>query len=54
LESPFEAPSSPHEEVPTSSSEPEVHLDYMVEMIENMRLHENSTPYQSIEKPRPY
>jgi hypothetical protein len=33
LESPFEAPSSPHEEVPATSSEPKAHLDDVIEMI---------------------
>jgi hypothetical protein len=51
LESPFEAPSSPHEEVPATSSEPEVQLDDVIERIENLRLDENSTPSQSVEQP---
>jgi hypothetical protein len=33
LESLFEAPSSPHEEVPATSSEPEVHLDDVIKRI---------------------
>jgi transposase InsO family protein/adenylate kinase family enzyme len=48
LESPFEAPSSPHEEVPATSSEPEVQLDDVIERIEKLRLDENSTPSQSV------
>jgi hypothetical protein len=38
LESPFEAPSSPHEEVPTTSSELEVQLDDVIEKIEKLCL----------------
>jgi DNA gyrase/topoisomerase IV subunit B len=55
MESPFyfEAPSSPHEEVPSTSSEPEVHLDDVIERIQKLILDENSTPYQSIEQPGP-
>jgi hypothetical protein len=53
LESPFEAPSPPHEEVPTTSSKPEVHLDDVIEKIERLSLDENSTPSQSVEQPRP-
>jgi hypothetical protein len=33
LKSPFEAPSSPHEEVPATSSEPEFHLDDVIESV---------------------
>jgi hypothetical protein len=53
LESPFEAPSSPHEEVPATSSEFEVHLDDTIERIEKLRLDENSTPSQLAEQPEP-
>ena len=53
LESPYEAPSSPHEQFHATSSEVEVHLDDVIERIENLRLDENSTPSQSMEKPRP-
>jgi hypothetical protein len=55
MESPFsfEAPSPPHEEVPTTSSEPEVHLDDVIERIEKLSLDENSTPSQSTEQPGP-
>jgi hypothetical protein len=53
LESPFEAPSPPHEEVPTTSSEPEVHLDDVIERIERMNLDENLTPSQLAKQPRP-
>jgi hypothetical protein len=54
MESPFsfETPSSPHEEVPTTSLEPKVHLDDVIERIEKMSLDENS-PSQSIEQPGP-
>ena len=38
MESPFVAPSSPHEEVPTTSSELEVQLDDVIERIEKLRL----------------
>jgi hypothetical protein len=41
LESPIEAPSTPHEEVVATSSEPEVHLDDVIERIEKMKLDEN-------------
>jgi hypothetical protein len=53
LKSPFKAPSSPHEEVPATSSEPEVQLDDVIERIETLRLDENSTPSQSTEQPGP-
>jgi hypothetical protein len=53
LEYPFEAPSSPHEEVPTTSSKPEDHLDDVIKRIEKLRLDENSTPSQSPKKPGP-
>jgi hypothetical protein len=46
LESPFEAPSPPHEEVPTTSSEQEVHLDDVIERIERLKLDGNPTPSQ--------
>jgi hypothetical protein len=49
LESLF--PYSPHEEVPATSSEPEVHLDDVIERIEKLRPDENSTPSQSAKKP---
>jgi hypothetical protein len=47
LEYPFEAPSPPHEEVPATSLELEVHLDDVIERIENLNLYENLTPSQS-------
>jgi hypothetical protein len=53
LESLFEAPSSPHEEVLSTSSEHEVHLDEAINKIEKPRLDENSTPSQSVEQPGP-
>jgi hypothetical protein len=43
LESPFEAPSSPHEEFPSTSSKPKAHLDDEIKRIGNIRLDENST-----------
>jgi hypothetical protein len=54
LESPYEAPSSPHEQFHATSSELEVHLDDVIERIENLRLDENSTPSQSTKKHVPY
>jgi hypothetical protein len=48
LESPFESP--PREEVPTTSSKPEVHLDDVIERIERPNLDENSIPSQSTEQ----
>jgi hypothetical protein len=53
LEYSFEAPSSPHEEVPTTSSKPKVHLDDVNERSENLRLDENLAPSQSTEQPGP-
>jgi len=53
LESPFEAPSSPHEKVHATSLEPEVHLDDVIKRIEKLRLDDNSSPSQSTKKPRP-
>jgi hypothetical protein len=53
LESPFQEPYSPHEEVPTTSTKPEVQLGDVIERIENLRLDENSEPSQSVEKPGP-
>jgi hypothetical protein len=53
LESPFEAPSPPHEEVPTTSSKLEVHLDDVIERIERLNLEENSSPSQLVEQPGP-
>jgi transposase InsO family protein len=53
LESPFEAPSPPHEEVPATSSEHEVHLDDVIERIERLNLDGNATPSQSVEQPGP-
>jgi hypothetical protein len=41
MESPFEAPSSPHE-VPATSLEIKAHLDDVIERIEKLRLDENS------------
>jgi len=54
MESPFyfEAPSLPHEQFPSPSSEPEVHLDDVIERIEKLSLDENSAPSQSVEQPR--
>jgi hypothetical protein len=52
LESPFVAPSPPHEEVHATSSEPEVQLVDVIERIEKLRLDENSTPSQSTKQPR--
>jgi hypothetical protein len=54
LESLFEALYPPHEEVPTTSLEPKVHLDDVIERIEGLSLDENSTPSQSTKQPRPY
>jgi hypothetical protein len=53
LESHFEAPSPPHEEVPTTSSKPKVHLDVVIVGIERLNLDENSSPSQLYEQPRP-
>jgi hypothetical protein len=53
LESPFEALSPPHEEVPTTSSEHEVCLDDVIERIERLNLDGNATPSQLMEQPRP-
>jgi hypothetical protein len=50
LESPFESPTSPHEEVPAASSKPKFHLDHVIERIEKLRLDENPTPSQSAEQ----
>jgi hypothetical protein len=50
---PFEAPSPSHEEVPTSSSNPEVHLDDVIERIETLSPDEDSALSQSIEQPGP-
>jgi hypothetical protein len=54
LEFTFEAPSPPHEQVPTTLSEPGVHLDDVIERIEKLSLDEKTTPSQSTEKPGPY
>jgi hypothetical protein len=53
MKSPFEAPSSPHEEVHVASSKPEVQLDDVIERIEKQRPNENSAPSQSVEQPGP-
>jgi len=53
LESPYVAPSPPHEEVPATSSEPGVQLDDVIKRIEKMRLDENLTPSQSGEQSGP-
>jgi hypothetical protein len=53
LESPFEAPSPPLEEVLATSSEHEVRLDDVIERIERLNLDENATPSQSVEQPGP-
>jgi len=47
LESPYEAPFSPHEEVFATSSKPQVQVDDVIERIEKLRLDENSKPSQS-------
>jgi hypothetical protein len=39
----FEEPSSPHEEVPTTSSEPKGHLDDVIKRIEKSRIDDNSS-----------
>jgi hypothetical protein len=54
IESPFEEPSSPHEEVPTTSLEPEVHLYDVIERIKKIRLDENSTQSHSTEQLIPF
>jgi uncharacterized protein (UPF0335 family) len=51
LESPFEVPSPPHVEDPTTSSEHEVQLDDVIERIERLNLDGNATPSQSVEQP---
>jgi hypothetical protein len=48
----FKSPSSPHEEVPTTSLEPKVHLDDVIERIKSLIINENSTPSQLVEKTR--
>jgi hypothetical protein len=53
LEYPFKEPSSPCEEVLVTSLEPKFHLDDVIERIENRRLDENSTPFQSVKQPGP-
>jgi hypothetical protein len=53
LESSFEAPSPPHEQVPATSSDPEVDLYDVIERIEKLSLDENSTPSQSTQQPEP-
>jgi hypothetical protein len=53
LESNFEAPSPPHEEVPSTSSEPEVHLDDVIERIEGPNLDEKVAPSLLVEQPGP-
>jgi hypothetical protein len=50
MESPFEAPSPPHEEVPATSSEQEVRLDDVIERIEKLNLDGNAAPSQSMEQ----
>jgi hypothetical protein len=54
LESPYEAPSSPHEGFRATSSELEAHLDDVIERIEKSRIDEKSTPSQLIKKIGPY
>jgi hypothetical protein len=51
LEYPFETPSPPHEEVPTTLSK--VHLDDVIERIEKLSLDENLGLSQSTEQPEP-
>jgi hypothetical protein len=48
-ESPFEVPSPPHEEDPTTSSEQGVQLDDVIERIERLNLDGNAAPSQSVE-----
>jgi hypothetical protein len=50
LESPFEFPSPPHVEDPTTSSKHEVQLDDLIERIERMNLDGNVAPSQSVEQ----
>jgi hypothetical protein len=50
MESPFEAPFPPREEVLATSSELEVHLNDVIERIERLSLDENSAPSQSVEQ----
>jgi len=54
LEYPFESPYPPYEEVLTTSWEPKIHLDDVIERIENIILDENSKSSHSDEQPRPY
>ena len=49
----FEAPYSPHEEVPTTLSKLEVHLDDVIERIEKLSLDENLTPSKLAKPPGP-
>jgi hypothetical protein len=53
LESPFEAPSSPHEEVLSTSSKHELQLDDIIQKFEKPMLDENLAPSQSAEQPGP-
>jgi hypothetical protein len=53
LESPFEVPSPPHEEDPTTSSKQGVQLHDVIERIERLNLDGNATPSQSVERPGP-
>jgi hypothetical protein len=46
MESPFVAPSPPHEEFHATSSESEVQLDDVIKKIEKLRLDKNLTPSQ--------
>jgi hypothetical protein len=52
LEFPFEVPSSPHEEDPSTSSEQGVNLDDVIERIERLKLDGNPIPSQSVDKLR--
>jgi hypothetical protein len=70
MESPFEEPYPPNEEFTATSSKLKVHLDDvkvlatslehkvhfydLIKRIERLNLDENSTPSQSVEKPRPH
>jgi hypothetical protein len=54
MESSFEVPYSPHDEVPTTSSEPKFQLGDVIKRIEKLRLVDNSKPSQSTKQTRPY
>jgi hypothetical protein len=50
VESPFEVPSPPHVEDPTTSSKQHVQLDNMIARIESLNLDGNAKPSQSVEQ----